>query len=133
MRLKPFFYFALVFLMSSLLSCNGAISNAQRTGKQIYSYLQSHNYQALQQMIDTAALHKVPFDKWLAVFGHLEQQRGKITDIRQTAIEFFYDKNQNLIVKIHYKVFHNFNTYNETLILIRRHNSRQFKLLGYDY
>lgn len=133
MRLKTFLRFALVLSMFSLWACNGAIRDAQNTGKQFYGYLQSQNYQALHKLIDTAALHKVPFDKWLALFRHLEQQRGKITDIRQTAIEFFYDKNQNLIVKIHYKVFHNFNTYNETLILIRRHNSRQFKVLGYDY
>ncbi len=133
MRLKSLFYFTLVLAIVAFSSCNGSVSKAQRTGRQIFQYLQSQDYDALRQMIDTAALRRASFDRWLAVFSRLQQQRGKITDFRQTGIEFFYDKNQNFIVKIHYKVFHNFTTYNETLILIKRHNSHQFKLLGYDY
>ncbi len=129
-RYLPYILLSLTLL---LFSCDASLKDGRYVAGRFYTLIKNKNYPKIEKLIDSQALAKNDFQQWQLVFQQLNAKRGDIDTFLLYSYENFRDKDENIVLKLRYKVYYGFIPYFETLTLIKRHGSKNFKIAAYDY
>ena len=127
MTKKTFLY---IFLLFTAACANKGTKN---TGKVFYRILKEQDYERIAPMLDKEVKDSLDFYLWKTVLPEIQEQRGKLLKAEPVKILKQYDKDQNQITYIEYKVWYRKAKYLEELILIKRKNSDSTKIYQYNF